>query len=188
MSTSSLGTTFSEILYKRHSGRDFQQDKAISPHQIKEIIHAGHSAPSCFNDQPWRYIICDKSSNLESWSKLLSCLAEKNQAWANKCPVLVLVCAGTHFHKNDKPNRWGPYDTGASAAFMVLKATEMGLMVHQMGGFDEKMAASLFSIPEHFVPMSVMAIGHEEENKELPPRDRKPENEHFFLNAWGSPI
>lgn len=61
----------------------------------------------------------------------------------------------------------------------------MGLMAHQMGGFDEQKIRDAFSIPEGFRPMSVMAIGYPSSDAVQPKRLRKPFSENFFMGSWG---
>ncbi len=174
------------VVENRHSGRNYDPTKKVTEEHFKELFHAASFAPSCFNEQPWRYLVCDKSKDQESYQKAWSTLAPKNQEWAEKAPVLVVVSHDTLFNRNGGPNRWGPYDTGASSLQLVLKATELGLMAHQMGGFDEKKISELFQIPARFVPISVMAIGFEASANEKPPKkDRKPIEEIVFAGEWG---
>lgn len=175
------------VVESRHSGRNFDPTRKVTDTQLKELVHAAQFAPSCFNEQPWRFLICDKATHQDSFQKVWSTLAPKNQEWAEKAPVLIVVNHDTQFNRNGSANRWGPYDSGASALQMALKATELGLMAHQMGGFDEKKIAEIFEIPSRYIPIAVMAVGYENATNEKPPKkDRKPIEENFFLGKWGA--
>lgn len=176
------------LFEERHSGRSFDSEHPVTLEQLHILVETARFAPSCFNDQPWNFIVCDKATDPDAYQKLLSCLVEKNQEWAKEAPVLILAVAGSKFHKNGKPNRWGPYDTGAASMSLVLQATVMGLMTHQMGGFDENKASQEFQIPEEFHPYSVIAVGYEKAGQEKMPKDRRPLHENFFLGAWGKPF
>lgn len=186
-----------ELLASRWSGRAYDPDKFLSKEQKIILMEAARWSPSCFGDEPWRYIVCDKATDETTWDRALQCLSEKNQSWARFAPVLVIVSANRVFEHNGKENKWGRYDTGASAMSVCVQATEMNLMVHQMGGFDAGRTSDVFSIPEQFIPVSVMAIGYqlakdkipeELKERELAMRNRKPLGECFFEGQWGNPI
>lgn len=179
--------TFNEVVHDRKSGKNFDPTKKVTDEQLKKLIHAAHEAPSCYNDQPWRFLICNKATHNDAFQKVFSTLHEANQKWAGNASALIVVCAHQKFKRNGHDNRWGPYDSGAAAILMVLKATELGLLTHQMGGFDEKKITADFQIPHEFVPYSVLAVGHPAAHENLP-RNREPIKEHFFDGAWGKGI
>ncbi|MFN4173983.1 MAG: nitroreductase family protein [Parachlamydiaceae bacterium] len=176
--------TLTEVISERKSGKNFDPAKKITDQQIKDLIHAAHNAPSCYNEQPWRFLICNKATHNDAFQKVFSSLAEANQKWAGNASALIVVSASTKFARNGKDNRWGPYDTGAAAILMALKATELGLLTHQMGGFDEKKIATDFQIPEGYTPYAVMAVGYSAAPEDLP-RNRNPIATQFFDGKWG---
>lgn len=182
------------LFAERYSGVSFDPDRDVSHEQLLALCEAARWAPSCFGDQPWRYLVCHKSSNPAAWDLALNCLAEKNQAWCRSAPVLVAVCCDTLLSKNDQPNRFAPYDTGAASVSLCLQATALGLMTHQMGGFVADKVRESFSIPERYQILAMMAVGYQlpedrlpEEFKarELGARVRNPLQQHFFAGAWG---
>ena len=81
----------------------------------------------------------------------------------------------------------GALQYGAAAVSMALQATSMGLMAHQMGGFDEDVIRKEFNIPLQYIPMSIMAIGYESaaEAAKVPEKVRQPLNTNFFIGSWG---
>lgn len=184
-----------ELIANRWSGRAFAPDHDISQEQLISLLEAARWAPSCYGDQPWRFIICKKSINEEAWNNAFSCLSEGNQSWASEAPVLILVSADSMLTKNNMPNRWGQYDAGAASMSLCLQATDLGLMVHQMGGFDAEKARKIFAIPDQFTPMAMMAIGYQlpldsipedKKERELSERQRRPLAENFFEGNWGN--
>jgi nitroreductase len=151
---------------QRYSGVCFDPDRPLSDGQLLSLAEAARWAPSCFGDQPWRYLICDRHRDPEAWQRAWDCLAEGNQPWCRLAPVLLITCADTRFTRNDKPNRFGGHDK----------------------------ARASFAIPERFEPMAMMALGYqlpeerlpeEFRNRELAPRQRNPLEQHFFLGSWG---
>ena len=184
-----------DLIASRWSGRAYDPSRDIDDEDIISLLEAARWAPSCYGDQPWRYIICNKAINASAWNSALDCLSEGNRNWASNAPVLILAVADTKLRRNGNPNRWGQYDTGAASMNICLQATELGLMVHQMGGFDADKSKQLFSIPEQFVPMAMMAIGYqlpinkikdELKERELTERGRLPLSENFYNGVWGN--
>lgn len=190
-----VSTPIFPVLAQRYSGVSFDATRNVSHEDLLTLAEAARWAPSCFGDEPWRFIICSKHANPEAWNKALQCLTEKNQAWCQHAPVLIITCASLVFDHNGSPNSFGPYDTGAAAMSICVQATALGLMTHQMAGFVADKARELFLIPETVKPLSMMAVGYqlpadklleEFKTRELAPRKRKPLNEHFFGGAWGT--
>lgn len=185
------------LLASRWSGRAFDPERAIAPEQWTALLEAARWAPSCYGDQPWRFIVCDRHQDESSWRRAFDCLAAGNQSWAANAPALVLIVAAGKFDHNGKPNRWGQYDTGAAAMSVCVQATAMGLMVHQMGGFDATAAVDAFKVPEDFTPMAMMAVGYQLPRDRIPPeiqerefsdRQRRPLGASFFRSRWAKPV
>lgn len=176
--------TLTPLLNKRYSGYEYDASRPVSKEIVKSILEAGRLAPSSYNEQPWVFIICDRAKDPEAYQKALNGLVEFNQGWAKKAPILVLCIASTKSAHNNKVNRWAQYDTGAAAFSMMLEATSLGLMAHQMGGFDEEKLRKSFSIPDDYVPMGVMALGYQGK-EDAKPKKRKDLKENFFEGAWG---
>src|SRR5690606_13765056 len=121
--------------------------------------------------------------------------SEGNQAWCQHAPVLLISCSDTLFERNEKPNAYGPYDTGAAALSICLQAASLDLMSHQMAGFNADEARRLFAIPARFVPLAMMAVGYQLSEtalpeqfkaRELSPRKRSPLATRFFGGGWES--
>lgn len=186
-----------EILASRWSGRAYDAKRPVLHRDILSLLEAARWAPSCFGDEPWRYIVCDKTTNESAWNKAFDCLSEGNQSWAVNAPILILATANTLFAHNGKDNRWAQYDTGAASMSLCVQATSMGLMVHQMGGFSADKAVQAFSIPEQYTAMAMMAVGYQLAKNEIPEdlmeresaeRQRNPLGDQFFAGEWGKAV
>lgn len=156
------------LMKTRHSGRSYDHTRAISQKEMDILIEAVRLTPSCFGDEPWRYMICNKQSNQNAWKKLLNCLDESNQKWAKDAQILIISLSARNFRKSDKgENFWANHDTGAANYGLMLQAAAMNLMAHQMGGFDRDKIVKEFNISGDFNVMSVIAVGYEEEGAEI---------------------
>lgn len=182
-----------DLIARRWSPRAFDAEKPVEHDKLLACLEAARWAPSCFGDEPWRFIVCDRFVDEASWQKLRDCLVPKNQLWADKAPVLLLSCAASKFHANGNPNRWGEYDTGAATVSLCLQATALGLASHQMGGFDVDKARATFNIPDEYTPMAAIALGYQADidnldeafhDPELNERRRRPLGEIFFAGEW----
>jgi nitroreductase len=181
----------------RWSGRAYDPGKPVSREQIIALLEAARWAPSCYGDQPWRFIVWDRNADEAAWQKAFDCLVPGNQAWVKNAPLLFLITAGSLFNHNGKENRWGQYDTGAAAENLCLQASSMGLMAHQMGGFDVAKARAAFDIPDEYALMSMLAVGYQADistlsgevlERETAPRSRRPLDELFYSGTWGKPV
>ncbi len=185
-----------DIITMRWSGRAFDATQPVNREQKLALMEAARWAPSCFGDEPWRFIIWDRHHDA-TWDSAFGCLGEWNQQWVKNAALLFLVTANNRFRKNGKPNPWGAYDTGAASENLCLQAAAMGLVAHQMGGFDQDKIRRTFAIPAPFQCIAMIAVGHpapadvlssELKDAELAPRTRQPLAANFFAAAWGQPV
>ncbi len=181
-----------ELLRRRWSPVAFS-DRRVDPETIGSLLEAARWAPSSFNEQPWSFIIATKDDPAE-YERLLSCLIEFNQQWARKAPVLMLTVASLKFARNQKDNRHAFHDVGLAAANLVVQATSLGLVVHQMAGILPDKAREVFRIPEGYEAVTGIAVGYPGDaakldeklrRREQAPRSRKPLEEFVFSARWG---
>lgn len=175
---------FSNVIYKRYSGYVFDSTKPVPKEVIFSLAEAARRAPSCYNEQPWHFIFMDKNETPISYEKTLNCLADGNQKWAQNAPLLIVAVAHQKFTRNQQINRWDAYDTGAAAMTLVLKAAFVGLMAHEMGGFDEEMLKKELEIPADYEPYAVIAVGYTD-FQPVSLKERKPLGSNFFWGEWG---
>ena len=153
------------MFIERWSPRAFLSDP-IAEEDIKTIFEAAHWSPSCFNEQPWRFVYARQPDDLE---KFRSVLNEANQSWANKAPLLVFAFSKKNFSRNDKPNRYADFDTGAAWMALTLQANKLGLHTHGMGGYDQEKAFTVTGMdPDEYNVICAIAIGKKGDTGSLP--------------------
>ncbi len=181
-----------ELLLRRWSPLAFSEQR-VEPETLGSLLEAARWAPSSFNEQPWSFIIATKDDPAE-YERLLSCLIEFNQQWARKAPVLMLTVASLKFARNQKDNRHAFHDVGLAAANLVVQATSLGLVVHQMAGILPDKAREVFGIPEGHEAVTGIALGYPGDAAKLDekmrareeaPRSRKPLVKFVFTGRWG---
>jgi nitroreductase len=180
-----------EILKRRWSPRAFS-NQMVEPEKLRSLFEAARWAPSSFNEQPWSFILATKQKP-EEHALLLSCLAEKNQQWAQQAPVLMVSVAKLNFEKTGKPNRHAFHDVGLAMGNVLVQATALDLFVHQMAGFSPEKVREIYGVPDGFEPVAAIAIGYGADVEDLPetfrqaelgPRSRKPIQSFVFQGQW----
>ncbi len=187
-----LETPILPVLTQRRSPRAYRADP-VPTAVLHQVFAAASSAASCFGEQPWRFLVADKTAHPGAYAKLLAALAPFNQAWAKAAPVLVVSIAKQHFSHDANPNAWARHDVGQATATLAIQATELGLQIHQMAGFSAETVGKDFGIPLGYEPVAAFTLGYPGPPESLPeqlheretaPRTRKPVGEFMFLGEW----
>jgi nitroreductase len=182
-----------ELLRQRWSPRAFDE-RPVEADKLLSLFEAARWAPSSNNGQPWRFLVATKENKTE-YDRLFNCLLEGNQKWAHLAPVLLLSVAKLEF-EDGSPNRHALHDTGMAAENLVVQATALGLVAHQMAGFRIDQARVDCQIPEGYEPIAMIAIGYPGDPallsdrlraREAQPRVRKPVTEFVYSATWGQP-
>jgi len=103
-----------ELLEKRFSPYAFSS-RPVEGEELRKLLEAARSAPSSYNEQPWRFVLATRRDR-EAFERLLQTIAERNREWAHHAPVLVLSVAKLDFTHSGKPNRHAFYDVGQAAS------------------------------------------------------------------------
>jgi nitroreductase len=182
------------LIEARWSPRAFA-DREVEVGKICSLLEAARWAPSCYNEQPWRFFFGLRQETPQAYAILQDLLVPGN-AWAKKAPVLMLSVAKRHFSHDHAPNRHALHDVGLAVANMVLQAQSLGLVCHQMAGFYPDKALERLQIPaEAYEPVAMMAIGYPGDpetleeplrSRERAPRSRRPLQELVFSDQWGA--
>jgi nitroreductase len=182
------------LIAGRHSPRAYTE-APVTAEQLASILEAGRWAASCFNEQPWNFVVARRDADPEAFATLLGLLGAFNQVWAKDASALVITVARKVFTGNGNPNAVALYDVGQAAANMVLQAASMGLASRQMRGFDVERARVELGVPADNDPVSAIAFGvpgdaakilpPDVAAKEGLPRVRKPIGEFSHVGKFG---
>jgi nitroreductase len=152
--------------------------KALLPMEvIDELINdlAKHAqlSPSCFNNQPWRFVFIHGKENLEKFHPALT----RGNAWAQKASIIVAVFSKQEFDCVIKDKIYFLFDTGMATAFLILRATDLGLVAHPMAGFKEDIAKEILNIPPDMKLITIIGIGKHNEHFESVLEEHQLEHE-----------
>ena len=164
--------------------------KPVEEEKVMAMFEAARWAPSAYNEQPWRYIYAQKGDKNRD---VLEGLLTEGNAWAKNAGVLMLSFASKNFGYNGKPNRHYLHDTGAASAYMMAQLPSLGLVGHQMSGYDKDRANEALGVPDEFEPGSMIAVGYyagqdglkdDWKQREDAPRVRKDLHDIAFSGEW----
>jgi len=179
------------LLAERKSILAFDE-RLVDDTTLHQLFEAARWAPSAFNEQPWRFIVARRGEH--GFDALDQCLAEGNRLWASHAAFLFLSIAKKTSSYNQQENRHALHDLGLAVGNFTMQATECGIHLHQMAGFNAQMAIDLFAIPADFEPVAIVAGGYPGNAAQLPdqlqtratkPRTRKSLNEIIFSGKFG---
>lgn len=173
------------LIYRRWSPRSMSGE-ALAEHEIDALFEAARWAPSCFNEQPWRFLFARRDT--PSWKTFFSLLVEGNQRWASNAALLAVVVSRRAFERNERESRTHSFDAGAAWQCLALQGSALGLVVHGMAGFDYEGARINLEVPDSYRVEAMIAVGRPGRIEDLDeslrererPSDRKPAKELAF--------
>jgi nitroreductase len=186
-----------DLMHRRWSPRAYDANRPVTRAQLAALLEAARWSPSCNGVEPWRYLIWDRARDPEGFEKAFDTLSDGNKLWVKNVPLLMLSIASSDPLPPDRPNRYTQHDTGMASMCLALQAVALGLIMHQMAGFNADKARAAFAIPADYTPMAMIALGYqgstdvldeETKKKELRERTRRPLGERFFEGGWGKSV
>jgi nitroreductase len=153
------------LLARRWSPRAFAS-RRVEDEQLDALLEAARWAPSCFNAQPWRFAVARADDDPAAHARLAALLFPKNLRWAAHAPLLIVTAARRVFD-DGKPNQHAWHDVGLAVGNLLAQATSMGLVVHQLAGFDREQARIELGLPDDCDPVTMLAIGFPGEPSQL---------------------
>ena len=182
-------TQVDSIFIERWSPRSYLEEN-ISDQDLFSLFEAARWAPSCYNEQPWKFLYAKNPHDKEIF---LSLLVEQNKSWAKHAPILLFVIAKKNFDRNKKPNDWATFDAGAAWMSFALQARNKGLYTHAMAGFNKEKAYDVLKVPkESYEIIAAIALGKKGEPSQLAdglkeienPNGRKPLKEMYIEGSY----
>lgn len=127
----------------------------ISDNLVHDLARHAGLAPSCSNTQPWRFIFVRGPEALTALHVALT----PNNAWMKAASALVAVCGRIEDDCVIKDREYLLFDLGLASAFLILRATELGLVAHPVAGFSPQKTRQALRIPEEYRVISLIALG-----------------------------
>lgn len=170
-----------EILLRR-SRKKFA-NRNVPKEIVTEIITAAQLAPSCFNNQPARFIIVH-DEHLKELHPALS----RGNAWAKEAPFLLALTSRADLDCQITDRDYFLLGCGLQLENLILQAVHRGLFAHPLAGFNEDVARSALGVPVDHRIYTLVAVGYPDENEDLEDKGRKPMGEIAYDQSWGDPF
>lgn len=162
--------TVKKAIEERRAFRALVADP-VSDEVVRELASAARLAPSANDHQPWRLVFARRPDVFEA------CRTEEVfpsfNEWVYRAAMLVAVCgregdddvvpvvhrsyAGHHGRTSQRPLFL--FDLGSASAFMMLRATELGLVAHPIAGYDEPKVKKVLAIPDEYDVVAMLVVG-----------------------------
>jgi len=152
----------------------------IAREDIESLLAAAHLAPSCNNSQPWRFVVVEEPTMLD---KVKEALPGGNY-WAKPAPVILAVASRRDLDCTLSDSRdYFLFGCGMAVGNLMIQATSMGLIAHPIGGYKPEIVKAALGIPEAYVLITLVIVGHPGDATqlsdkhraiELGSRDRRP--------------
>jgi nitroreductase len=154
----------------------------ITDSLIKDLARSAQHAPSCFNNQPWRFVFVRSPEIL---TKMHDALTSGN-VWAHAASMIIAVFSKQEDDCIIRDRIYHQFDCGLAAGFLILRATELNLVAHPIAGFSPKKTKTILEIPEECQVITLIIVGkHSDKISPLLSEDqtkaekRRPERKEF---------
>lgn len=154
-----------EGILTRRSIRKYKE-REVEEEKIMKIINAGMYAPSSRNKRPWFFIIIKNR-------KILKEIADFHPygKMLKSAPLAILICGNKIIQEVEG---YIALDCAASTENILLAAHSMGIGSCWIGIYPRKermdFIKKLLKLEEKLIPISLVALGYPDEEKEKPER------------------
>lgn len=181
--TASATNSTIEDIMTRTSVRQYS-DRPVSKETVDTFLRAAMAAPTAVNKQPWRFVVIDKRTILNSIAGKFNSMTMASQA-----QLAVVLCGDMDSALEGEGREYWVQDVSAATENLLLAAHSLGLGAVWCGIYPikERVAefSSMLNLPENIIPLACVCIGYP--NAPTTPKDKwKPENIHY--NSWTDPI
>lgn len=167
----------------------------ITEEMIKELAGNAQLAPSCFNNQPWRFIFVYDPDKLETIFNVMS----KGNTWVKNASMIIAVFSNKNLDCLIRGREYYLFDTGMATAFIILRATELGLVAHPIAGYKEEAVKEILGIPEEMKVITLVIVGEHSKTigallteKQVASENIRPErlssSEFAYINDYGQQL
>ena len=166
----------------------------ITPDLIKDLAESAQLAPSCNNNQPWRFVFVYDPEIL----KKMHTAFDKGNEWMKASSMIIAVVSTKQYDCIVKDRVYYNFDTGMSVGFLILRATELGFVAHPVAGYNEESVKEILGISKDMIVITLINVGRHSstispvlsEKQKLGEKqrpERKPLEQFVYLNSYKTP-
>lgn len=182
-------TTIDQLMHDRKSVRKYKEGVVIPEEKLQHLLEQAISAPSSSNMQPWRFLvikdqqvkkelraIANNQEQVETSSAIIAVLGDLSmyenaeQIYDANYEQGFMTREVADFMIQNSRTLYSSlpeavlkniihFDAGLVSMQIMLLAKDMGYDTVPMGGFDKVKFAEKFNLPQHEIPILLIAIG-----------------------------
>lgn len=180
----------SDAIQKRRAYRSLEPIE-ITKALVDDLAKNAQLAPSCFNNQPWRYVFVYDSETLKKMHEALN----PGNEWGRNASMIIAVLSKKEYDCIIKERVYHQFDTGMATAFLILRATELGLVAHPIAGYSPKKTREILGIPDDLEVITLVNVGkhsqtispilsEKQKKDEITRPERLPLEKFVYLNRY----
>ncbi len=195
---------FSEVLAKRRMVRNYTSEP-LDPEVIDDVAAAALRGPSAGNSQAMVVVVVtdrDKRLRIAEVADERSYVERGFDPWISRAPAHIVLAVSEKIYRDrySEPDKLGPngeeidwpvpywwVDAGAALMAVLLAAVNQGLGAGFLGVHSVPELSRIVGLPDHFVPIGVVTLGHAAPDRRSASLDRPrrgPETA-LFHEEWG---
>ena len=163
----------------------------ITKDLIDDLARCAQLSASCANNQPWRFVFVYDPAMLQKMHEALS----KGNEWVHDASMIIAVLSKKEFDCIIKERLYYQFDCGMATAFLILRATELGLVAHPIAGYSPEKTREILGIPDDLEVITLVNVGkhardlhpiltEKQRATELKRPDRFPLESFVYLNRY----
>jgi nitroreductase len=131
----------------------------VTEELVRDLAESAQLTCSCNNNQPWRFVFAYAPDVLKKLHGAMS----RGNVWVQAASMIIAVFSRKDLDCLRKGREYYLFDTGMATAFMILRATELGLVAHPIAGFNEDAVKEILDIPEEMRLITLVIVGKRSE-------------------------
>jgi len=164
-----------QTILERRSIRKYKGE-AIPDEDLKQILEAGHQAPSAANRQPWHFVLVGDPKQRERVAR-----ACNGQMWMADAAYIVVALG-----LPAASSKWFRVDVAIALQNMVLAARSLGYGTCWIGAFDPARVKQVCQVPADLEVVACTPLGVPDVAPSA--RARKAWEQVFSANDYGQPL
>lgn len=167
----------------------------IDQEMLNSLGEAAILAATCSNNQPARYVFVTDPTVLEEMREVMT----RGNVWTQQASMIIAVFSHLDYDCKLKDREYYLFDTGMQTAFLILRATDLGLVAHPIAGYDENKVKAILGIPEEMRVITLIIVGKKADSispllnegqikRELERPERLPQEEYIAMNHFNDAL
>jgi len=143
-----------EAIQKRRAYRSLDPID-ITEDLIRDLAGCAQLSASCNNNQSWRFVFVYEQDMLKKMHEVFP----KGNAWAKSASMIIAVLSKMDYDCIIDDRVYHHFDTGMATAFLILRATELGLVAHPIAGYSPQKTREVLGIPNDIEVITLVIVG-----------------------------